>query len=187
MSEPRIVDDDRPPPEHPGPDFGPSGYLPSRASQRARKIVLRAPLGLQWVVAAVVAGVVVVVAAALFFRGSAGPPGPPYEAVGAVADLPDLLATTVSGQDVVILTAGGRPRAFAAADGPADLRYCPGPNRLVAGDGRVWLPTGRGLGGTPSLDEHPVVAHDGVLFVDVTRTVPGPPPSDGPAEAPDCG
>ncbi|MTV26636.1 hypothetical protein FTX61_14610 [Nitriliruptoraceae bacterium ZYF776] len=30
------------------PEFGPSGYLPERASKRARKIVLRAPLGLQW-------------------------------------------------------------------------------------------------------------------------------------------
>ena len=168
------------------PDFGPSGYLPERASQRARKIILRAPLGIQWVIAAVIAGLVVIVAALVFFRTSSGPPVPPYERVGELAGLPDLLVTTVGGEEVAILTAGGRPRAFAVSDGPADLRYCPGPNRLVAGTDQVWLPTGRGLG-TPSLDEHPVVAHGGVLYVDATRTVEGPPPSDARAEPPDCG
>lgn len=170
-----------------GPDFGPSGYLPPRASQRARKIILRAPLGIQWVVAAVVAGLVVLVAAAVFFRSSSGPPTPPYEAVGEVAELPDLMVTTIAGEEVAVLTAGGRPRAFAVSDGPGDLRYCPGPNRLVADGDRLWLPTGRGLAGTPSLDEHPAVTHDGTLYVDVTRTVEGPPAADDPVDVPDCG
>lgn len=175
------------PPHDARPDFGPGGYLPPRASQRARKIVLRAPLGLQWVVAAALAGLVVVVAAAVFLRVSAGPPGPPYELVAEVDDLPDLLLTTVAGEDVAILSAGGRPRAFAVAEGPDGLRYCPEPNRLVAADGQVWLPTGRGLGGVASLPEHPVVAHGGGLYVDVTRTVAGPPPTDDPVEPVDCG
>lgn len=194
VSEPRIVDDDRPPAPHDGdrphpderPEFGPSGYLPERASKRARKIVLRAPLGLQWVVAAVVAGLVVVAAAWLFLSRSSEPPGPPYERVATVAELPDLLVTVVSGEDVAILTAAGRPRAFAVADGPSGLRYCTEANRLVSDDGSVWLPTGRGLGGVESLDEHPVLAHDGILYVDPTRTVPGPPPSDDPVDPPIC-
>ena len=189
------MDDDRPPGPRDGdrpdpderPEFGPSGYLPERASKRARKIVLRAPLGLQWVVAAVVAGVVVVAAAVLFLSRSSEPPGPPYERVAAIAELPDLLVTAVSGEDVAILTAAGRPRAFAVADGPSGLRYCDGANRLVSDDGSVWLPTGRGLAGVGSLDEHPLVAHDGILYVDPTRTVPGPPPSDDPVEPPVCG
>lgn len=170
-----------------GPDFGPSGYLPPRASQRARKIILRAPLGIQWVIAALVAGLVVLVAALVFFRTTGGPPGPPYEPVGELAELPDLEITTVAGEEVAVLTAGGRPRAFAISDGPEGLRYCPGPNRLVAGDDQVWLPTGRGLGGNLSLDEHPVLIHEGAVYVDVSRTVPGPPASDDPVDPPDCG
>lgn len=184
MSDDRPDDAQRPDAR---PEFGPSGYLPPRASARARKIVLRAPLGLQWVVAAALAGVVVVVAAVLFWRSSTEPPGPPYVAVAAVAELPDLLVTTVGGHEVAILSAGGRPRAFTLEEGPQGLRYCAGPNRLVSDDGEVWLPTGRGLGGTPSLDEHPVVAHEGTLYVDVTRTAAGPPPDDGPVDPPDCG
>lgn len=168
------------------PDFGPSGYLPPRASQRARKIILRAPLGLQWVVAAVVAGLVVLAAALVFFRASSGPPASPYEPVGELAELPDLVVTTIAGEEVAVLTAGGRPRAFAVSDGPGGIRYCPGPNRLVADEGQVWLPTGRGLGGAPSLDEHPAVTHDGILYVDVTRVAEGPPATDDPVDAPDC-
>lgn len=170
------------------PEFGPSGYLPERASKRARKIVLRAPLGIQWVVASVLAGVAVVVAAVLFLSSSSGPPGAPFERVGTLDELADLATTEVAGREVAILTAGGRPRAFAVADGPDDLRYCAEVNRLVSGDGDVWLPTGRGLGGAPSLAEHPIVAHDGVLYVDPTRTADGPPPSADPATVPaDCG
>lgn len=172
---------------HDGPAFGPSGYLPPRASQRARKIILRAPLGIQWVVAAVVAGIVVLVAALVFFRSSSGPPGPPYEPVGEVAELPDLVVTTIAGEQVAVLTAGGRPRAFAVGAGLQGLRYCPGPNRLMADGDRVWLPTGRGLAATPSLQEHPAVTHEGILYVDVTRAAEGPPPADDPVDLSTCG
>ncbi|HUG87123.1 MAG TPA: hypothetical protein VMM13_21320, partial [Euzebya sp.] len=41
------------------PEFGPGGYLPARAAQRARKIVLREQMGLHWAVAAVVAGLLI--------------------------------------------------------------------------------------------------------------------------------
>lgn len=168
------------------PEFGPSGYLPQRASQRARKIVLRAPLGLQWVVASLLAGVVVVVAGLLFLRTGSAPPGAPYAPVAALTELPELLVTSIGDQEVAILSAGGRTRVFAAGEDAAELRYCTDENRLVAGD-TVWLPTGRGLAGAPSLDEHPSVVHDGMLYVDPSRSVPGPPPSDEPAGPLRCG
>jgi hypothetical protein len=165
-------------PPRPDPDFGPSGYLPERAAKRARKIVLRAPLGLQWVVASLAAGVVVLVAGVLFLQGRGEPPPPPWTPVGAVDDLP---AAQPVGDDVLLVAAGGRVRAFADA---VEVSYCAASNRLEATDGRVWSLTGRGLG-TSSLAEHPTLVHAGVVYLDPTRTAAGPPPSDEPAE-PGC-
>jgi hypothetical protein len=158
------------------PEFGPSGYLPERASKRARKIVLRAPLGLQWVVASALAGLVVVVAGVLFLRTSGDPPPAPYEPVGAVDEL--AASQPLGAHDALVVAAGGRVRVFAAAD---EVTYCPASNRLEDGQ-RVWNLTGRGLGGAPSLAEHPTVVHDGVVYVDPTRTVAGPTASEEPVE-----
>jgi hypothetical protein len=162
------------------PEFGPSGYLPERASKRARKIVLRAPLGLQWPIAAVVAGLAVIVAGVLFLRSGDAPPPEPWVAVGEVADIG--AAQVVEDLDVLLVGAGGRLRAFAEAGG---VGYCEPNNRLETADGRVWNLTGRGLGGTASLAEHPSVVHDGTAYLDPSRTVDGPDPSDEPAE-PGC-
>jgi hypothetical protein len=164
----------------PDPSFGPSGYLPERAAKRARKIVLRAPLGLQWVVASILAGVVVVVAGVLFLQRSAEPPPAPWQPVGTVEELAP--SREVNDLDALVVAAGGRVRVFAAAEG---VSYCAESNRLEAGDGRMWNLTGRGLAGTESLDEHPTLVQDGVVYVDPTRTVTGPTPSDDPAE-PGC-
>lgn len=162
------------------PEFGPSGYLPKRASTRARKIVLRAPLGLQWVIASLVAGVIVVVAGVLLLRQGGSPPPPPWIALGEVEAL---AASHVDKElELLVVGAGGRIRAFEDA---TDVAYCPASNRLEAADGRVWSLTGRGLDGAASLDEHPTLVHGGVAYVDPTRTVPGPAPSDDPA-APAC-
>ena len=164
-------------PESDRPEFGPSGYLPERASKRARKIVLRAPLGLQWLIAAVIAGIAVIVAGALFLRGSDAPPPAPWVAVGAVSDVG--AARVVDDLDVLLVGAGGRLRAFAGA---TSIDHCEASNRLEAADGRVWSLTGRGLGGTESLDEHPSLVQDGTAYVDPTRTVPGPERSDDQVE-----
>jgi hypothetical protein len=161
---------------HSAPEFGPSGYLPERAARRARKIVLRAPLGLQWVIAAVVAGLVVLVAGAVFLARSDAPPAAPWVPVAALEDLAEVGAMrAVDG--VLLVGVGGRPRAFAEA--PA-LAYCPDSNRLEAVDGRSWSLTGRGLGGVASLREHPTLVHDGRLYLDPTRLVEGPPASPDP-------
>jgi hypothetical protein len=162
------------------PEFGPSGYLPDRAAQRARKIVLRAPLGLQWVVASLVAGVVVVAAGVLLLTGDDAP-GEPWIAVGPA----DRVGTVTIDEDLdVVLVGGGRIRAFADAR-ELDLEYCEASRRLESPDGGVWSLTGRGLGGAPSLEEHPTVVRDGVLYLDPSRTTSAPAPSPEPTE-PEC-
>ena len=172
---------DADPPAGPDPEFGPSGYLPERAAKRARKIVLRAPLGMQWIIGSLVAGAVVLVAGLLFLQSRDQAPPDPWVEVSAVDDLevsafdPDL--------DALIVAATGRVRVFAGVD---EVAYCPASNRLeeINGDG-IWSLTGRGLAGTASLDEHPAQVSGGVLYVDPTRTNPAPPATDDPAE-PGC-
>jgi hypothetical protein len=154
------------------PDFGPSGYLPDRAAKRARKIILRAPLGLQWVIASVVAGLVLVVAGVLFVQRGSSPPGEPWVEVGPVSAV--RASSYDEDLDVLLVGAAGRVRAFAGA---SEVAWCPASNRLEAPDGRVWSLTGRGLGGTPSLTEHPILVVNDLVYLDPTRTIPAPEPS----------
>jgi hypothetical protein len=157
--------------------FGPSGYLPERASKRARKIVLRSPLGAQWIMASLVAGLVVLIAGVLLLsRGDAPPPDPwvPVGPVGAVGD-----ASHHGDLDALLVAAGGRVRAFADATG---VSYCPQSRRLEADDGRVWSLTGRGFDDAASLDEHPTRIHENTVYVDPTERRPGPSPTSDAAE-----
>lgn len=163
----------------PVPEFGPSGYLPGRAAKRARKIILRAPLGTQWIIASVIAGVVVLVAGLIFLAASDDPPDEPFVEVGPVERIGDV--TVLEELDAVAVGAAGRIRVFADATG-LELTYCEASRRLEGEGEQVWSLTGRGLGGTESLAEHPAVVHSGVLYVDPTTTVPAPPPSDEPAD-----
>ncbi len=159
-----------------GPEFGPRGYLPERAARRARKIVLRAPLGLQWVVGAAVAGAAVLVAGAVLLGRGDAPPGPPWVAVGSIAALPE--AGTDPATGLLLVTVGGRLRAFEAPPGTA---YCIASNRLEHPDGRVWAITGRGYGGTPSLPGAPTLTVAGTALVDPTVRLPVPEPLPDPA------
>ena len=150
------------------PEFGPGGYLPDRASRRARKIILRAPLGLQWVIGSLVVGVVVVVAGWLALRDPA--PAAPFTEVPrvvgeqAVVHVPDL--------DMVATGAGGRPRAFVWQEGTdLDLAYCEESGLLEATGDRAWRVTGRGVNGTPSLVPYRTAIHDGRFYVDPTTTL----------------
>ncbi|MEX2421007.1 MAG: hypothetical protein WD670_04230 [Actinomycetota bacterium] len=162
-----MADTPRPPDER--PEFGPTGYLPERASKRARKIVLRAPLGLQWMVAALVAGLVVVVAGVLFLQRGETPPPAPWVELAPVARVGDALHDAEF--EVLAVGATGRVRVFADA---AEIDYCAASNRLEASDGRVWSLTGRAFADGTSLEEYPSLVQGATLYMDPTRTVAGP-------------
>lgn len=168
------------PPSDPDAGFGPSGYLPDRAARRARKIVLRAPLGLQWVVASLVTGVVVLIAGVLLLGRASAPPGPPWTALGPVETLAQSSVDGTTG--LLVVHVGGRVRAFRAPDGVA---YCPPSNRLEHPDGRVWALTGRGTGGASSLAPVPTLTVSGIAYVDAGSTGAPPAPLDEPSE-PGC-
>lgn len=168
---------------HERPEFGPSGYLPERASKRARKIVLRAPLGMHWVWAAIVAGAVVLVAGVLFLSRADDAPGPPYRSLGPLAEVTNGEVRRVDGDALLLITEGGRPRAFEVTGMDEAPIFCAASRRLEA-PGRVWSLTGRGLG-TPSLDEFPTLVADGTVYVDPSAAEPGPPASET-TERPVC-
>lgn len=163
----------------PGPEFGPGGYLPERASRRARKIVLRAPLGLQWIVGSLVVAVVVAVAGGVMLREQ--PPQAPYVHLRGLD--PTMQEARVLGgapfDGAALFVGVGRPRVFAL---PTDqsVTYCAESGLLEGSDGEAWRLTGRGVGGTPSLAEHPTVLFDGELWVDPTTTLA--PPATDPAD-----
>ncbi|MBW3661999.1 MAG: hypothetical protein KY469_02780 [Actinobacteria bacterium] len=152
------------------PGFGPGGYLPDRAARRARKIMLRAPLGLQWIIASAIAGVVVLVAGLLFLRSADEPPGDPFVAAADDAAVDPALEVEGLG---VLLVRGGRLRAFPIGD--RGIVWCPQSDSIESASGRVWSPTGRALDGGESLASHPTVVHDGTVYVDPTRLEDGPP------------
>jgi hypothetical protein len=164
----------------PRPEFGPGGYLPDRAARRARKIVLRAPLGLQWVVASVVAGIVVLAAGLLLLGRGDSRPAAPWVALGALEDLERSAVDPVTG--LLVVTVGDRLRAF---DAPEGVSYCAPSNRLEHPDGRVWALTGRGYAGTPSLVPVPTLTVSGEAFIDPTVRGEPPAPLDDPA-TPGC-
>ena len=149
-----------------GPEYGPPGYLPPRAAKRARKIVLRAPLGLQWAIAAVVAGLLVLGAGTVALVLMSRPPGAPFVAAGPLAAIDPRGAGTVAtaGDDVLVLRAAGGVRAFVAPDQP--VAWCAASRHLESADGDVWEPDGRLIGGSgASLTPLPFEVHDGVLYV----------------------
>lgn len=162
-------------------EFGPSGYLPARAAQRARKIVLREQMGLHWPIAAVIAGVLILLVTIPFVLATQGPPGPPSVAIGpldAIDPSGDRLVSA-AGTPVLVVRAGGVLRAFVAP--PADASWCPGSRRIEDPAGRVWTAEGRLIAGDgASLDRGGAKAHEGTLFVDPTPT-PGLDPIIGDA------
>lgn len=148
------------------PEFGPRGYVPPRAARRARKIVLREPMGLGWPVAAVLAGLLVLALGAVFLLTRTGPPGPPYVPVAPLGEMDPRGATAAAarGQEILVVRAGGPVRVFAS---PAeDIAYCRTSRRLESARGGVWALDGRHLGGPGvSLVPYPSQVHDGVLYV----------------------
>lgn len=160
------------------PEFGPGGYLPQRAAKRARKIVLRAPMGMHWIWGAVAVGVAVLIVGIVFLSTAGGPPGAPYVVLADVDDvregpLPESTSSASDGGVEYLSTSAGRLRLFHVEPEAWPLAWCEASRRLE-GRGGVWSPTGRGLGGAASLAEHPTVIVDGVVYWDPSTTLPGP-------------
>lgn len=166
-------------------DFGPSGYLPRRAADRARKIVLRERMARSWPIAAVLAGLVVLAAGTAFLlRG--GPPEEPFIPVTALSDLAEADATVVAadGRNVLLVRAPGALRAFAPPDQP--VRWCDPTDRLESRAGAVWRLDGRRVGGeAPSLTPLPSTVHRGVVYAAPRAPLTAPPPA-GRDEQPGC-
>lgn len=169
------------------PEFGPGGYLPPQAAARARKIVLRERMGLQWAVAAALAGVLILALAIPALLARTGPPAAPFVEVARLADVDprgDELFS-IGGEAVLVLRAGGVPRAF--LEGGSGARYCAASGRLESPDGTVWSAEGRLIGGEGrSLALMAVQVYDGVLYVDTSAPTPALEPRPG-AVVPACG
>lgn len=170
------------------PEFGPSGYLPPRAAKRARKIMLREPLGLQWAIAAVVAGVLVLGAGGMAVLLMSRPPGAPFVASGPLTAIDPRgaeVVATESGEDVLVVRAAGGVRAFAAPDQP--VAWCAESRHLESANGHVWEPNGRLIGGAgASLTPLPAQVHDGVLYVNPSAEGQPVSPQAAPAATPAC-
>jgi hypothetical protein len=138
--------------------------------------VLRAPLGLQWIVASLVAGLVVLVAGLLLLGQGGSAPGEPWTPLGPVAELATSAPDPATG--LLVVNVAGRVRAF---DAPAGVRYCAASNRLEHPDGRVWALTGRGFAGTTSLAPVPTLTVSGIAYLDTTRVGAALDPVDEPA------
>ena len=166
------------------PDFGPGGYLPSKAAKRARKIVLREQMGFGWPMAAIAAALLVGVAGVAFLRSSSQPPAAPFQAVGEIAAVEasgaGVLGTGAA--KVLVVRAAGPVRVFAAE--AATPIWCPETRRLESPDA-AWTADGRSVfGSAPSLQPLRSVVFDGVLYVDLTPSLPRPaagPPGARPA------
>lgn len=150
------------------PDYGPRGYLPPRAAKRARKIILREPMGLQWAIAAVVVGVLVLAAGGVALLLRSGPPGPPFVAAGPLdaIDARGVGVADAGDQPVLVVRGAGGVAVYRRP--PTEVRWCTDPARLVAVDGSAaWQPDGRlAAGGGDSLTRLPAQVHDGTVYVD---------------------
>lgn len=178
----------------PEPEFGPRGYLPERASKRARKIVMREQMGVQWVIAAVVAAVIVAGAGAWYVLYGQQPPDRPFVPVADIDEVDPrgalvLEAGETRGHepppvDLAVVRAGGAVRVFRV---PTDaVVWCEPSGRLEAPGGAVWNTNGRLVGGAgESLEPVPSEVFGGVLYVHAEAPSLAAPP-DALGERPTC-
>lgn len=170
-----------------GPEFGPGGYLPPKASKRARKIVLREQMGWGWPLAAAVVAVLVAVAGGWYVITARTPPQDPYLRVGALSLVEpggaEVLTAGPGGTAALVVRAGGTVRAFRPV--PEGIVWCPASQRLETPDG-AWAPDGRRVfGDAPSLTPYRSLVFDGTVYVDTVTQMPAPPPAPG-GEPPAC-
>lgn len=158
------------------PEFGPRGYVPPQAAKRARKIVLREPMGLGWPIAAIGAGLLVGLLGVVYLLTQTGPPGPPFQALGQLDAIDPRGAEVLPArpEPVLVVRAGGGVRAFLAPD--EAVSYCAGSRRLEGSGGSVWTVDGRLAGGPgPSLAPVPAQVHDGVVYANAAEPAERPP------------
>lgn len=157
------------------PEYGPGGYLPDRAARRARKIVLREPLGRGWIVASIAAAVLLVALGVAYALTQAGAPGGPYRDAGPIdaVDPRDAETLEVGGERVLVLRGAGGVQVYEAPQGEAS--WCRQSRRLEASDGRVWTHEGQLRGGDgDSLRPLRAEVRSGRLYVDPTTEQPRP-------------
>ena len=163
-----------------GPEFGPEGYLPPKASARARKIVLREQMGSGWPLAALAASVLVLVAGGVFLFVSLRAPGDPYMPVRPLTEVPAngaaMGATVEPTMQAFLVRAGGGLKAFHVQDG---IRWCPR-SRRIESDDAAWTIDGQLVyGELTSLQPLRTTVHDGVVYVDFSTPLPKPPETTG--------
>lgn len=158
--------------EPPDTEFGPGGYLPQKAAKRARKIVLRAELGLQWVIAAVVAAVLLLAAGVLWLLAGDGVPDG-YEPVVPAVSVAEPGAAASTNAEFLALNDQGRVRVYAMVS--PSLTFCPATGNLEARVGdeiHVWTTTGRSLDGFEPLPQFASRVVDAIVYVDPRTPLP---------------
>lgn len=136
------------------------GYLPRKAA--SRKLVIRAQLGLPWVLAALGAAALVLVAGAAFFLSRPDRPGAPYVDQGPLDTYPEQAVTPLR----VGLGWLDRRTGLAATGGVA---FCDDDGGWVGPDGERYDAQGRSADGS-GLVLFAVRAAGGHVYVDPTHT-----------------
>lgn len=137
------------------------GYLPRKAA--SRKLVIRAQLGLPWVLGALGAAALIAVVAVAFVLSRPDRPKPPYTDEGRLSDYPEQAVKPLPGKDGWI----DRRVGLAAVAGP--LAFCPADGGWVGPDGRRYDADGRSENGT-GVTLWAVRAASGRVYVDRTTS-----------------
>jgi hypothetical protein len=138
------------------------GYLPRKAADR--KLIIRAQLGLPWVLAALGAALLLALAAVAFVASRPGRPGRPYADQGPLNAYPEQGVLPLRDRTGWL----DRRTGLAAVAGP--LAFCPADGGWVSPQGKRYDSDGRADDGR-GLTLWAVKAASGHLYVDPTRTV----------------
>lgn len=142
------------------------GYLPRKAANR--KLVIRAQLGLPWVLAALGAALLVLVAGAAFFLSRPDEPEAPFVSMGPLDAYPEQAVAPLRDRSGWV----DRRAGLAVVAGP--VSFCPADGGWVGPDGRRYDADGRSDVEGRGLTLWRVRAASGRLYVDRTATIPVP-------------
>jgi hypothetical protein len=137
------------------------GFLPRKAAKR--KLVIRAQLGLPWILGALATAGVLAIAAIAFVLSSPDRPKAPYRDEGSLSSYPEQAVTPLRTKDGWL----DRRTGLAAVAGP--VAFCPGDGGWVGPDGRRYDAEGRSDTGA-GLTLWAVRAASGHVYVDRTTT-----------------